>query len=207
MKESLDGKNIVVFDLEIQKAIVTEDREIDPEWEVKGWVEAKNTLISVAYLYDYKLGKYVAYDQWMLLELAKRINEADVVVGHNHIRFDYAVLNGHIDLIYGEDAGKYKVQSSPVRDFDIMMQLKKANGGQWNGKGNFSLDNVGEKTCGINKSGHGEDAPQLWRDGYYAQLYNYCRDDVEVTRMVYEHIYYEGFAIDGSGKKFEIKTF
>lgn len=204
--KDLEGKNIVVFDLEIQKAIVTEDREIDPEWEVAGWGEANSTLISVAYLYDYSVGKYLAYDQWTLLPLAQRLSEADVVVGHNHIKFDYGVLNGHIDIIFGEDSGKYKVKSSPVRDFDIMMQLKKANGGQWNGKGNFSLDSVGEKTCGINKSGHGSDAPMLWREGRYAELYNYCRDDVAVTREVYEHIYTMGFAIDGSGKRFNINA-
>lgn len=206
-KESLEGKNIIVFDLEIQKEIVTDDSEIDPEYQVRGWGEKAKTLVSVAYIYDYLIGKYVSYDQWTLLPLAKRIKEADIVVGHNHINFDYPVLNGHIEIVFGDTASKYTIASSPVRDFDIMMEIKKANGNKWGGKGNFTLGSIGEKTCGVGKSGDGGNAPMLWREGKYAELYNYCCADVELTKKVYENIYYKGFAIDGSGTKFEIPTF
>lgn len=47
------------------------------------------------------------------------------------------------------------------------------------------LEEVARATLGKGKSGHGENAPQLWKEGRLAALHAYCIQDVEITRELF----------------------
>lgn len=60
--------------------------------EVGGWNRADRMGVSIAVLYDAGDDVFLTYEQDELPELFRRLQEADVVVGFNSLRFDYAVL-------------------------------------------------------------------------------------------------------------------
>ena len=43
------------------------------------------------------------------------------------------------------------------------------------------------------KSGSGKDAPKWFRDGQIERVIEYCKDDVDITRRIYEHIKEYGY--------------
>jgi DEAD/DEAH box helicase domain-containing protein len=51
----------------------------------------------------------------------------------------------------------------------------------------IGLDNVAGATLGKGKSGSGLDALRWFKEGRMDLIETYCRDDVEVTRRVYEY--------------------
>ena len=79
------AKNIVYFDLETQKSAD----------EVGGWDNISKMGMSVAVLYSTATGEYKIYGEKQVNDLIKDLQRADLVVGFNHLRFDYEVLHGY----------------------------------------------------------------------------------------------------------------
>lgn len=207
--------NEIVFDLEIQRAINTDKFEkMDGKYkcsikgfedyytqypqeledlkkngfnniEVAGWSKINKTLISYGVIFDYATNKIRVYDESNVSELIDRINNADKVIGFNHINFDYTVLSQ-----YGQ------INPSAIRDYDIMQKLQ-SKVGKKKGTG---LDAVAEATIGKNKTDDGADAPGMWLRGEHARLINYCMDDVLVTKDLYEFIVDKGYVIFNGDK-------
>src|ERR1051325_1090416 len=81
-------KNIVYFDLETQ-------RSAD---EVGGWDNISRMGMSVGVTYSSARGEYRIYGEQQVHDLIKELQRADLVVGFNHLRFDYEVLHGYTAL-------------------------------------------------------------------------------------------------------------
>ena len=81
----MSGKNIVYFDLETQRSF----------GDVGGAAHKDKMGISVAVTYSTARGGYRIYGEGEVNELVAELVRADLVVGWNHVEFDYPVLQGY----------------------------------------------------------------------------------------------------------------
>lgn len=137
--------------------------------EVGGWNRCDRMGVSVTVLYDSKTG-FSAYEQDALPELFSRLKEADLVIGFNILRFDYAVLQPFAD---------YDLRTLPT--LDMLMEVKKRLSYR------VSLDNLARATLDAPKSADGLQALKWWKEGNLTAITEYCRKDVELTRDIYLH--------------------
>lgn len=152
---------IVFFDLETI-------RSAD---EVGGWGAADKMGLAVAALYDSSSRRYHHFFESDVADLIARLIAADLVVGFNHIRFDYKVLLGYssIDL------------EKRTRSFDIMLDLADRLG-RFIGLGAIATASLGE-----GKSGDGLQSLKWWREGEKEKVVRYCMDDVRITKELFEY--------------------
>ena len=161
------GKNILVMDIETQKSF----KEVG-----KSKLDSLSKLkVSVVGVYDYLTDQYRAYEEKELMDLDKRIQTADMLIGFNIRRFDMPVLQPYIFK---------SVDLLPV--LDLLDDIEKARGHR------ASLDSVARATLKEGKSGDGAEALLLYKEGRLTELKKYCLDDVRLTRGVYEYGYKEG---------------
>src|SRR5258708_12156927 len=81
-------KNLVYFDLETQKSAD----------EVGGWGKISSMRMSVGVTYSMVRGDYKIYGEKQVDDLLNELQRADLVVGFNHLRFDYEVLHGYTSM-------------------------------------------------------------------------------------------------------------
>ena len=81
-------KNILYFDLETQKSAD----------EVGGWDHISRMGMSVGVTFSTATGGYTIYSEHQVDALIKELQRADLIVGFNHLRFDYEVLHGYTTL-------------------------------------------------------------------------------------------------------------
>lgn len=175
---------IVYFDLETQRSFN----------DVGGVANLNKMGVSVGCSFSTETGKYQVYGEDDLEDLVQLLIKADLVVGYNHLHFDYGVLEGYTIL---------DLQSQTV-NLDLMVDLKEHIGRR------IGLDKVASATLGTGKTAVGIDALKWWREykttGDRAPLMKiaeYCAYDVKVTKCVHEygrehgHVKYD----DGSGNE------
>lgn len=102
-------------------------------------------------------------------ELHRLLSTASLIVGFNHERFDFRVLEG------------YGVSFKGFPSFDLMLDIEKR------AKRKHGLDAVCRATLGKGKKGEGAMAPHLWRQGRFDELVTYCMGDVELTSELFLH--------------------
>ena len=78
-------KNLVYFDLETQKSAD----------EVGGWNHIRDMRMSVGVTYSAARNEYRIYGERQVNDLIAELQRADLVVGFNHLRFDFEVLHGY----------------------------------------------------------------------------------------------------------------
>ena len=152
-------KNIVFFDLETQRSFQ----------EVGGRHNIPRLGLSVAVTYSTAAGEYHYYTEETVAELIEELKAADLVVGFNVIRFDYQVLSAYTD---------YPLRQLPT--VDMLDDIYRTLGFR------LSLDALANATLGVGKSADGMQAIRWWRQGKMQELFDYCQQDVEVTRQLYE---------------------
>lgn len=160
--------NIVYFDLETRRSFN----------DVGGSSKLVNMGVSVACAYSTKTEKYELYREEELDGLVDLLRTADLVVGYNHVRFDYGVLEGHtiLDL------------ATQTVNLDMLLDLEKHTGKR------LKLDSVASATLGAGKSGVGTDALKWWQEHKKTgdpepllKIAEYCAYDVKVTKCVHEY--------------------
>lgn len=175
----LMGKNIVVFDLEIEN-------EIDGTNVT--WTTFDKMGFSVGCLYDYMTDDYHVFLKEDIEEMAVRINTAAVAVGFNTKSFDTSLVNAISPTKIRED----------MKHYDMLIESRKAIG--WKEGDRFpsgmKLDDHLEFTFGKAhmKTGHGELAPRWWREGKKSKVISYCLADVKREKKLFDHICYKGWA-------------
>jgi DEAD/DEAH box helicase domain-containing protein len=102
------------------------------------------------------------FDDHTVERLAMVLEAADEVVTFNGTHFDVPV----VEAVLGRSL-----------ELQAHVDLKKHLGG--------SLNRNAWKLLGRGKSGRGEDAPALLREGRIGELVNYCLDDAYLTRDVW----------------------
>lgn len=103
--------------------------------------------------------------------LFEALKEADQIVGHNVVRFDYAVLDPY--------AAFNVCREFLPKTVDTLLEIKKKTGAL------VSLDNLALNNLGRGKTDSAKRMPILWRLGYCDKVKEYCAADVELVRDIY----------------------
>ena len=151
--------NTVFLDLETQRSFQ----------EVGGRHNIPRLGLSVAVTYSTATSEYHHYTEDNVDELIEELKAADLVVGFNVVRFDYEVLRAYTD---------YPLRQLPT--VDMLDDVYRTLGFR------LSLDALASATLGTAKSADGMQAIRWWRQGKMQELFDYCQQDVEVTRQLYE---------------------
>ena len=183
-------KNIVYFDLETRRSAA----------EVGGWHETAKMGVSVAVTFSTKDNAYHIYTEDRMEELIEELRNADLVVGYNHVNFDYGVLQ----------AFTFWTVADVTNNLDICADLTARLGHR------LKLDSVAKVTLGGNsKTAEGTDALKWWAEyektGDEQKLLDiarYCCYDVKVTMEVYKFGAQNGYVIyenkKGEPEKIEV---
>ena len=102
--------------------------------------------------------------------LVAELMAADLVVGFNVLSFDYEVLRAYTDQ---------PLETIPT--VDMLAHIHDKLGFR------VSLDNLAGATLGTKKSADGLQAIRWYRAGEIEKIVDYCRQDVNVTRQLYEY--------------------
>ncbi len=125
--------------------------------------------VSLVVLYSYADDKYHTFMEDELSKLWPFLEKADRVIGYNIIGFDYRVLNTY-----------YPGDLSQLPSLDLMYVIADSVGRR------LKLDDVAHGSLGTGKSGNGLQAIEYFRKGEIDKLREYCKQDVKVTKDVYE---------------------
>ena len=153
-------KNVVYFDLETQKSAE----------EVGGWDKISQMGMSIGVTYNTARGEYRIYGEHQVHELIKELQRADLVVGFNHLRFDYEVLHGYTAL---------DMRQLPSLDLMVDLQDKLEH--------RLSLEAIATATFGVQKTSEGMQAIQWFKEGKLLQIAEYCCYDLKLTRLIHQY--------------------
>ncbi len=153
-------KNVVYFDLETQKSAD----------EVGGWDNISRMGMSVGVTYNAARSEYRIYGEKQVDDLIRELQRADLVVGFNHLRFDYEVLHGYTAL---------DMRQLPSLDLMVDLQDKLQH--------RLSLDAIATATFGVEKTAEGLQAIQWFKQGRLLEIAEYCCYDVKLTWLVHQY--------------------
>jgi len=154
-------------------SIITWDLEIaQPVEEVPGgWDEVRKggAGISAVCLYDTASERYHTYDEFDLDACVDHLNSADILVGFNSLGFDTPVL----ETLTGA--------TLETEQYDILAEVWRALSTRQKG---YKLKDICERLNIGTKVRTGDSAPNLYRDGRFGKLFDYCINDVHLTRKL-----------------------
>lgn len=153
-------KDFVYFDLETQRTAN----------DVGGWAHKDRMGMSVGVTFSTALGQYRIFDEKNVDELIDQLVRADLVIGFNHVSFDYSVLQGYT---------AWDIASRAV-SLDLMVDLEERLGHR------LKLEAVASASLGTGKTADGLDAIRWWQEGKILKIAEYCCYDVKVTKEVHE---------------------
>lgn len=162
-QQMIEGKPdapLLFFDLETQHTFQ----------EVGGRQHLDKLRVSVAVTYSSVTGAYKSYTEPQVADLIEDLFSAAAVIGFNIIQFDYRVLTPYTSR-----------DLSRLRTIDLLTHLHQRLGFR------VSLSSLAQATLGVDKSADGLTAVQWYREGKMDALTTYCRDDVEITRRLYDY--------------------
>jgi DEAD/DEAH box helicase domain-containing protein len=166
-------KNVIVFDCETKTAI-------------SRGAGFKALEVSVAVSYSYQKDEYIVYLENEIPTLIEILKPAELVVGFNHIGFDVPLLKN-----YDPD---FSLNTAQV--YDIMKEFEKGAGHR------IKLDTLLTQTLGTQKSAHGLQAVEWYKEGEIQKIIDYCKEDVKQTKMLFDYILLNGnVAYENRGKK------
>jgi len=158
------SKNIIVLDLETQKSF----KEVP-----RGKLEKLK--VSVVGVYDYLSETYITYEEDEIMQLEKRLQNIDLIIGFNIRRFDMPVIAPYFFT---------PIDQYPV--LDLLEDVEKVRGHR------ASLDSLAIPTLKARKSGEGTHALALFEQNKMDELKKYCLQDVKLTKEIYEYGCREG---------------
>ena len=163
------GENIVYFDLETQRSA----------GDVGGWDHKEKMGMSLGVTYSTATGGYRIYAENEAEELVNELTGADLVIGFNHVGFDYAVLQAYTMWNLEER----------TKSLDLLVDLEKVIGHR------IKLDALATASLGKHKgkTADGLDAIKWWREGRMLEIAEYCCYDVKITKLVHEFGARHGF--------------
>jgi DEAD/DEAH box helicase domain-containing protein len=139
-------KDIVYFDLETQRSM----NDVGGVYQDLG--------MSIGVTYSSRHGQYRIFGENQAEDLIEQLLQADLVVGYNHINFDYRVLERYtvLDL------------NSQVRSLDMLVEAEKTLGHR------LPLEAFAQGSLGVGKIAKGVDAIKWWREGKVMEIAKYC---------------------------------
>ncbi len=166
---------ILVFDLETRK----EAKDLDPTDELHGWdlLREGEGGVSALAVWDNSDNSIHLFDDHNLFAAAKYLESADVVISYYGSKFDIPVIEG----ILGR-------KLALRHHYDLYVELAETSTrrGIIPRKGDLKLDTVGRRCLGRGKSGSGDAVTRLIKEGKFAELFEYCMQDVYLTRDIFK---------------------
>lgn len=153
--------NDIFFDLETQKSFQ----------EVGGRENLKLLRVSVAVTFSTATNQFKSYTEKEVTALVADLQAAERVIGFNVLNFDYGVLKAYTNE---------RLNDLPT--LDLLADLYNKLGFR------VGLDALATATLGnaSRKSADGLQAIEWFKQGRIEELIAYCRDDVAVTKALYE---------------------
>jgi DEAD/DEAH box helicase domain-containing protein len=158
---------IVYFDLETQRSF----------GDVGGSAHKDKMGMSVGVTYSTETGQYHIFNEENVADLVEQLIKADLVVGYNHVQFDYPVLQAYTI---------YDLATQTV-NCDMMLDIEEILGHR------LKLDAVAQASLNASKTADGLDALKWWQLykktddlAHVLNIAEYCCYDVKVTKEVHE---------------------
>ena len=152
--------------------------------EVGGWANVMDMGMSVGVVWDKLDLKHHVYLEHQAPALIEHLRQADLIVGFNHIAFDLRVLAGCKPT--APERQQLYLELISLNHFDMLVELKKVLGHR------LRLDSIARPTLQQGKSADGIQALGWYKEGRIDKIIAYCKQDVEVTRLVHEHALQHG---------------
>ncbi len=127
-----------------------------------GWANIAHFGLAVAVTWDAENG----FRRWFEQDAQALISEMslfDRIVSFNGDRFDFEVLRGY-----------FPVDKLVPKSFDLLADLQRRLGFR------IKLDDLARETLGNQKTGHGLEIVQWWREGRKEEVCKYCENDVQL---------------------------
>jgi DEAD/DEAH box helicase domain-containing protein len=178
-----EKKGTLFFDLETQHSFD----------EVGGRNYVERLHVSVAVTYSSLTKSFKSYTEPQVFFLIEDLFQAETIVGFNIIDFDYRVLKPYT----AKDLNQ-------LHTIDMLAHINRRLGHR------LSLNALAQATLSADKSADGLQAVTWFRQGKIAELISYCKDDVDLTRRLYEFgrengylLYHDRFS--GETKKVQVE--
>jgi len=126
--------------------------------------------VSLLVAYHYKTDEYKTYFERDLPGLWNELQLADRVIGYNLKGFDYPVLNCYAPF-----------DLSKLPTLDMMEEVQKNLGFR------IKLDSIAQASLGAGKTADGLAAVRFWKSQELDKLADYCKQDVRITKEIYEY--------------------
>lgn len=167
---------MIIYDLEIQKCIAKngETRLSDFEY-CDGFKDFFNMGFACAVTWDTARNEYRVFDEYMLDDLKAVFKRAEVIAGFNILNFDNNVLR------------PYEFEIPDSKCYDLLFEIARAAGTPNDYKG-LGLNAVCEANFQTKKTGNGADAPKLYQQKRFGELFDYCLADVRLTKQLLDRI-------------------
>lgn len=154
----------VVFDIEIKKTI-QDKKEFNTPWNLGFGLGV------IYYSRDDKCHTFLEKDVDIFFN---ELLSSPRIVSFNGKNFDLPLLKAYITR---ESLEKLNVNT---RHIDVMDEIAKVLGHR------VSLVNVAKATLGKGKTMDGAEAPELLKQGKIKEVEEYCKNDVMLTKEIYE---------------------
>lgn len=149
----------LVFDIETQNT-----------FEEVGAGNTRALQVSLVGVYTYEDDQFRVFRESQLHEMWPLFERAERLIGYNSKYFDVPVLQNY-----------YAGDLSRIPHLDLLEEIKRAAGFR------LKLDDVARATLNTQKSGHGLQAIEWFKQGEWEKIEKYCLDDVRITRDLYEY--------------------
>lgn len=158
--------------------------------DVGGWDNLRKGAggISAIVIHDSSDSIDYFYDDFTIEEAAEHLEMGDVVVSFNGKSFDIPCIEG---VLGRKLVLKYH--------FDLQQAVRKALKYPTDQHRGIRLGDLVQRTLGLDKNGEGKAAPTLARQGRFAELFSYCRNDVSIMRHLCTYARTEGHVIAQNG--------
>ncbi len=168
--------------------VLTFDIETTNTFDEVGSPNPADLDLAVVCVHDSDTDEITHYFKEDLGKLWPLIESAGMLVSYNGDHFDIPLL----DKYY---AGNLK----DIKSLDIMREVKSVLGRR------IKLDDIASATLGESKSADGLQSIIWWRQGKIDEVVSYCKQDVRVTRKVYDFAMQNGYLnYDNRGTKDKI---
>ncbi len=158
--------------------ILTFDIETTNTFDEVGSPNAADLDLAVICVHDNETDEMTHYFKEDLSKLWPLIEQADMLVSYNGDHFDIPLLNKY-----------YAGDLTQIKSLDLLVEIRKTLGRR------IKLDDVASATLGQKKSADGLQSIVWWRQGKIDEVVAYCKQDVVVTKNVYDYAMQNGHVL------------
>ena len=172
-------KRLMAFDLETKRSA----------GDVGGWGKTYLMGLAAGVVYDSVDDHFYCYEEDQAGALVEKLMQADLIIGFNHLKFDYGVLSAYTTK---------DLKSKP--NLDLLQEIYQVLGRR------IGLGALGETTLGRPKTADGLQSLEWVKQGRMDLVMEYCVEDVRLTWDLYVYARDNGYLIyeDKFGRKLRI---